>query len=39
MSHEGVANEYNVVLSPSNRGQKIGEIAIAGGECADVNCL
>ena len=32
MSHESVTNEHDVVLPPSNCGQKIGEIAIAGDE-------
>ena len=32
VSHEGVANEHNVVFSPPDCGQKIGEIAIAGDE-------
>jgi hypothetical protein len=32
VSHEGVADEYNVVLSPSDCGQKISEIAITGDE-------
>ena len=32
MSHESVTNEYDVVLPPSNCGQKIGEITITGDE-------
>ena len=32
MGHEGVADKYDVVLSPSDRGQKVGEIAVARDE-------
>jgi len=32
VSHERVADEHDVVLSPSDCGQKIGEITVAGDE-------
>ena len=32
MSHERVADEYDIILSPPDCGQKIGKIAIAGDE-------
>jgi len=50
VSHEGIADEHDVVLSPSDCRQKIGEIAIAGDEdycgwrwivldeCHDIHC-
>ena len=30
MSHGGVADEHDIVLSPSDRGQQISEITITG---------
>jgi len=32
VSHERVADEHDIVLSPSDCGQKVGEIAVAGDE-------
>ena len=32
MSHERVTDEYDVVLSPPDCGQKVGKITIAGDE-------
>ena len=32
MSHEGVTDEDDIVLSPPDCGQKVGEITIAGDE-------
>ena len=32
MSHKGVADEHNIVFSPSDCGQKIGEITVARDE-------
>ena len=32
MSHRGVADEHDIVFSPSDCGQKVGKIAVTGDE-------